>query len=64
MNPWLTLRMAQIHPPRRQDALRREAPRSIAAVAPRPKPTAAAALLLATALSLPFAGLALLQLLF
>ncbi|MHA7868492.1 MAG: hypothetical protein ACX93U_13455 [Salipiger thiooxidans] len=56
--------MAQIHPTRRQDALRREAPRSIAAIAPRPKPTAAAALLLATALSLPFAGLALLQLLF
>lgn len=40
---------------------RRAAPRSSAGVAPRPKPTAAAALLLAVVLSLPFAGLALLQ---
>lgn len=58
MNPWLISAMAQIRSPRR------EAPRSIAAVAPRPKPTAAAALLLATALSLPFVVLALLQAVF
>ncbi|MBN9887594.1 hypothetical protein [Salipiger abyssi] len=43
---------------------RRAAPRSIAAVAPRPKPTAAAALLLAAGLSLPFVALALVQALF
>ncbi|MBU2963229.1 hypothetical protein KO516_20860 [Citreicella sp. C3M06] len=38
--------------------------RSLATVAPRPKPTAAAALLVATALSLPFGALALFDLLF
>lgn len=58
MNPWLTRAMAQRFPPRR------EAPRSIAVVAPAPRPTLAAALLLATGLSLPFAALALLQAVF
>lgn len=57
MNLWLTGAMTQRVSPRR------EAPRPIAVVAPAPRPTLAAALLLASAMSLPFAALALLQVL-
>ncbi|EPX81965.1 hypothetical protein [Salipiger mucosus] len=47
--------MAQFRPSRR------EAPRSIAVTAPRPRPTAGAALLAASVLSIPFVLLALFQ---
>ncbi|WP_164932853.1 hypothetical protein [Tropicibacter alexandrii] len=46
----------------RHDSLRRAAPRPKMIAAARPRPTAAAALLLASVLSLPFLALAVVQL--